>query len=240
MIEGGAMKRIFLRLSVLAGTGSLCLSLSGCFAPLLIPLVYGGMAVGVVGGSFVAYKTVQTAGGGKVVVAFASADKKKSSPPKPLPTAEVAGIWSGTEREKKFAQTLETAGVMQVVSLREDLLPAAPEARAQAYEHVCGEQKVDQIFSAVDGGETVKSGALSFGRGGVTHALTLESYGCAEHKVVWTDSMSVTVQAGNGTTPQNDVDDIAGQAWGERVLEARNKGVAQTPLDTRFYAAIAK
>jgi hypothetical protein len=52
--------------------------------------------------------------------------------------------------------------------------------------------------------------------------------------------MSVTVQAGNGTTAQNDVDDIAGQAWGERVLEARNKAVAQTPVDTRFYAAIAK
>jgi hypothetical protein len=173
-------------------------------------------------------------------VAFASTDKKKSSPPKPLPTAEVAGIWSATEREKKFAQTLENAGVMHVVSLREDLLPAAPDLRAQAYDHVCSEQKVDQIFSAVDAGETVRSGALSFGRGGVTHALTLESYGCAEHQLVWTDSMSVTVQAGNGTTAQTDVDDIAGQAWGERVLEARGKAVAQSPLDSRFYAAIAR
>jgi hypothetical protein len=63
-------------------------------------------------------------------VAFASTDKKKSSPPKPPPTAEVAGIWSATEREKKFAQTLENAGVMHVVSLREDLLPAAPDLRA--------------------------------------------------------------------------------------------------------------
>jgi hypothetical protein len=234
------MNRVFLRLSVLAGAGSLCLSLSGCFAPLLIPLIYGGMAVGVVGGSFVAYKTVQTAGGGKVVVAFASTDKKKSSPPQPLPAVEAAGIWSGTEREKKFAQTLETAGVMRVVNLREDSLPAAPDARAQAYDQACREQKVDQIFSAVDGGETVKSGALSFGRGGVTHALTLEGYGCAEHKLIWTDSMSVTVQAGNGTTPQSDVDDIAGQAWGERVLGARSKAVAQTALDSRFLAATAK
>jgi hypothetical protein len=52
--------------------------------------------------------------------------------------------------------------------------------------------------------------------------------------------MSVTVQAGNGTTAQTDVDDIAGQAWGERVLEARGKAVAQSPLDSRFYAAIAR
>ena len=219
--DGGiqTLTRRPLRISVLISITGACLLLSGCFAPLIIPLIYGGIAAG----SFMAYKTVQTVSGGKVVVAFASADSKHATPPKVLPAAQVVGVWSGTEREYKFAQTLEVDGVVRVVRLREDLLPADSGARNRAYDQACSQQQLDQIFGAVVGNEIVKSGALSFGRGGVTRNYTLEGYGCADHHLVWTDTMSVTVQSGTGTTPQTEVDDVAGQAWGERVIQARAK-----------------
>jgi hypothetical protein len=175
-------------------------------------------AVAVTG--FVVYKSVQTTGGGSVRIAFGSADPKKAQPPQPLPSAAAVGVWSHGEMEHKYAETLKAGGRFRVVQSDGGPIPISSEDRAKGYLALCKTQKVNVVFAAVDEGQTVNSNMLSFKRGALTHKLTLEGFGCKDQKLVWLDTMAVVIESGSKPTPQAEVDDIAGQAWGERVIQA--------------------
>jgi hypothetical protein len=199
-------------------------SLSGCVVA-AIPLVMAAGAAGVAATGFVVYKSVQTASGGTVRIAFGSADSKSAAPPQVLPPAASVAVWPGGTRERKFAAVLEASGKFRVTSLGGDALPATAEERAHGYEDMCRKgRRIDMIFAAIDEGQSVKSNLLSFKRGALIDKLDLEGYGCAAHRVVWTDPMAVIIEAGGAPTPQAEVDAIAGQAWAERVLKARSEG----------------
>ncbi len=117
--------------------------------------------------------------------------------------------------------TLQASGKFRTVSAQADTLPTTVDQRKRAYEGACQRQRVDLVLSGVDDGETVNSNMLSFKRGAVTRKITLEGYGCAAHSLIWGDAMAIIVESGRQATPQSEIDGAAGQAWGERILQAR-------------------
>jgi hypothetical protein len=62
---------------------------------------------------------------------------------------------------------------------------------------------------------------MSFRRGSVTQKLNLVGYSCTAHKAVWVDAMAVVVESGKSPTPQAEIDHIAGDAWADRLGQAR-------------------
>jgi hypothetical protein len=185
---------------------TLSVTLSGCLIA-AVPLVMAGAAA--VGG-YAVYKTVQTASGGTVRIAFDSKDAKKASPPPPLPSpsATVAVLGSG-EREKKFSDSLQASGKFRVSQATGDADAA------------CRARRVDLVMSAVDQGQAVKSNLLSFQRGNSTQTFSLQGYSCATHMVAWTQSMQIIIESGSKPMAQGEIDDIAGQAWADRVIQAK-------------------
>ena len=99
-------------------------------------------------------------------------------------------------------------------------LPGSDSDRHAAYASMCSGNHVDVIFAAVDQGQTVSSNTMSFKPGTVTDKLVIEGYGCSAEKIVWSDTMATVIEAGSKPTPQSEIDTAAGQAWGERVLQA--------------------
>jgi hypothetical protein len=210
-------------LSACAAIGALSISLSGCIVvaiPLLMAAGVGAVAVT----GFVVYKSVQTTSGGTVRIAFGSTDAKNATPPQPLPPSPAIAVWSNGALERKFADTLKASGGFRVVQADAGAIPVASDERAKGYVGICRAQKVNTVMAAVDDGQTVNSNMLSFKRGALTHKLTLEGFGCAEQKLIWLDTMAVVVESGGKPTPQSEIDDIAGQAWGERVVAASKAG----------------
>jgi hypothetical protein len=189
--------------------GAMSVTLSGCLIA-AVPLVMGAAAA--VGG-YAVYKTVQTASGGTVRIAFDSKDSKKASPPPALPTpsGSITVIGGGT-RERKFADGLQASGKFRVSQ-------AAGEVGA--YENACKARRVDIVMGAVDQGQTVKSNMLSFQRGNSTQTLSLQGYSCASHQIAWTQSMQVIIESGSKPQAQSEIDEIAGQAWADRVIQAK-------------------
>jgi hypothetical protein len=185
--------------------GAMSTALSGCLIA-AVPLV---MAAGAAAGGFAIYKTVQTTSGGSVRISFNSKDSRKASPPPalPSPSASVA-VLTGGAREKKFADALQASGKFRVSQATGDAASA------------CG-RRVDLVMSAVDQGQAVKSNMLSFQRGNVTQTLSLQVYSCTTHMVAWTETMQVIIEAGSKPTPQSEIDEIAGQAWADRVIQAK-------------------
>ncbi len=55
-----------------------------------------------------------------------------------------------------------------------------------------------------------------------TPAVAIEGYSCSAGNIVWADTMATVVEAGSKPTPQAEIDTAGGQAWGERVLQARS------------------
>jgi hypothetical protein len=200
------MRRTIRLFATTVAVTALSVTLSGCLIA-AVPLV---MAAGAAAGGFAIYKTVQTTSGGSVRISFDSKDAKKASPPPPLPSpsATVAVIGAGV-RDKKFSDALQASGKFRVSQATGDA------------DGACRARRVDLVMSAVDQGQAVKSNMLSFQRGNVTQTLTLQGYSCASHMVAWTQSMQVIVEAGSKPTPQNEIDEIAGQAWADRVIQAR-------------------
>jgi hypothetical protein len=205
------MRRTVRLLTTTVMVSSLSIALSGCLIA-AVPLVMGAAAA--VGG-FAVYKTVQTVGGGTVRIAFDSKDSKKGSPPPALPagTSTVA-VWQGGAREKKFAEGLQASGKFRVST-------ASSEGGDKAYDNACRARRVDMIMAAVDQGQSVKSNMLSFKRGNATQTLSLQGFSCATHQVVWTETMQVIIESGSKPMAQSEVDDIAGQAWADRVIQAK-------------------
>jgi hypothetical protein len=217
------MKSLTQRLSAFAAVGALSISLSGCIivaVPLLMAAGVGAVAVT----GFVVYKSVQTTSGGTVRIAFGSSDAKKATPPQPFPASPVVGVWSSGPMERKVAETLKASGRFRVVEADAGAIPVAAEDRAKGYLSICHAHKVTTVLAAVDEGQTVNSNMLSFKRGALTHKLTLEGFGCSIQKIVWLDTMAVVIESGGKPTPQAEVDNIAGQAWAERVIEASKAG----------------
>ena len=200
------MRGIIRFLTTAVVVGSLSVTLSGCLIA-AVPLVMAGAAA--VGG-YAVYKTVQTTTGGTVRIAFDSKDAKKASPPPalPSPSATVA-VLGGGQREKKFSDALQASGKFRVSQ-------ATGEADA-----ACRARRVDLVMSAVDQGQAVKSNLLSFQRGNSTQTYSLQGYSCATHMVAWTQSMQVIIESGSKPMAQGEIDDIAGQAWADRVIQAK-------------------
>lgn len=207
----------------LAGVCVLSASLSGCIVA-AVPLVMAAGAVAAGATGFFVYKSVQTKSGGTVRVAYGSRDDKTAQPPAPLPQGRVVAVWGSGERETRFEQTLRNDGRFDVRRAPGGPPPADASARAAAYGQVCDDTHADLVFAAVDEGETVSSNALSFKRGTSTRKYALEGYACGQRATGWSDTMAVIVESGSKAASQSEIDDIAGQAWAERVEAAR--GVA--------------
>lgn len=215
------MGKKFKRFGALMGIVVLSVNLSGCIVAAVPIIMAAGVGVVAVAG-FAVYKTVQTTGGGTMQIAFGSKDSKHASPPPPLPAVGAVAVWPAGLREETFAGTLKASGKLQVKPLAgAGALPGSDADRHAAYATLCTGNPVDVIFAAVDQGQTVNSNMMSFKRGSVTDKLTIEGYGCSAGKIVWTDTMATVIEAGSKPTPQAEIDTAAGQAWGERVLQAR-------------------
>lgn len=205
------------------GVGALSISLSGCIVA-AVPLIMAAGAAGVAATGFVVYKSVQTTSGGTVRIAFGSADSRRASPPQPLPGGNAVAVWADGGRSRKFAGTLQASGKFRVAEPDVGGLATDTNERNRGYDEVCRNRRVDLVFAAVDEGQSVKSNMLSFKRGALIHKLALEGYGCTAHRIVWVDTMAVVIESGGQPTPQSEIDAVAGQAWGERVLQARAEG----------------
>lgn len=208
------------RLLRLLGVCALSASLSGCIVA-AVPLVMAAGAVAAGATGFFVYKSVQTKSGGTVRVAFGSRDDKTAQPPAPLPQGRVVAVWGSGERETRFERTLKGDGRFDVRRAPGGPPPEDASARAAAFGQVCDDTRAELVFAAVDQGETVNSNALSFKRGSSTHKFGLEGYACGQRAVAWSDTMAVIVESGSKSTSQAEIDDIAGQAWAERVQAAR-------------------
>ncbi len=208
------MRRTIRLFTTTVAVTALSVALSGCLIA-AVPLV---MAAGAAAGGFAIYKTVQTTSGGSVRISFDSKDAKKASPPPalPSPSATVAVIEAAAARATRsplrtlrFRPAARNAGSFRVSQATGDA------------DGACRARGVNLVMSAVDQGQAVKSNMLSFQRGNVTQTLTLQGYSCASHMVAWTQTMQVIVEAGSKPTPQAEIDEIAGQAWADRVIQAR-------------------
>lgn len=211
------------RLARVMGLGVLSLQLSGCLIA-AVPLMMAAGAATVAVAGFAVYKTVQTTSGGTVRIGFGASDTKHPLPPKPLPppTGMVAVLGTGT-REAKFATDLRASARFRLV--RDDPGVLAPSSvSGPEYDAMCRRDRVDMVFAAIDLGQMVQSNLLSFSRGGVTQKLSLTAYGCAARQVVWSDTMAVVIEAGGKPTQQAEIDVIAGQAWAERIVQAKAAG----------------
>ena len=208
------------RIVAVMGIGALSVNLGGCIVaavPLLMAATVGVVAVT----GFAVYKTVQTTGGGSVRIAFGSKDSKAKSPPPPLPAVASIAVWPGGVREGKFADTLQASGKIQVrPSTATTALPAGDAERYAAYSSLCGRSRAEMVFAAIDLGQTVESNLASFKRSSMIDKFTLEGFRCDAGKVTWSDSMATVIEVGSKPTPQAEIDAAAGQAWGERVLQA--------------------
>jgi hypothetical protein len=205
------MRRTIRFLTTTLVVGSLSVTLSGCLIA-AVPLVMGAAAA--VGG-YAVYKTVQTASGGTVRIGFDAKDAKKASPPPALPSPSgTIGVWQGGAREKKFADALQASGKFRVSQV-----PA--ESGDKAYDNACRTRRVDIIMAAIDQGQTVKSNMLSFQRGNSTQTLSLQGYSCTTHQVAWTQSMQIIIEVGSKAMAQSEIDEVAGQAWADRVIQAK-------------------
>ncbi len=215
------MKKLVKRCGAVVTIGALCFELSGCIIAAVPVMMAAGAGVVAVGG-FAVYKTVQTTGGGTMEIAFGSKDAKHAPPPPPLPGVSTLAVWPVGHREEAFASVVKASGKVRVAPLvGVGMLPGTQTDRYAAYATACHGNSADVIFAAIDQGQTVSSNMMSFKRGSVTDKLTIEGYGCSAGKIVWTDSMATVVEAGSKPTPQSEIDDAAGRAWGERVLLAQ-------------------
>jgi hypothetical protein len=179
-------------------------------------------AAGVAATGFVVYKSVQTASGGTVRVAFGSSDPKHAVPPQPLPPpSSSVVVWSEEGSARTAAHTLESSGKFRSVQWDAGTPAENADARRSGYDDLCHRHRADIVFSTVDEGQTVNSNMLSFKRGDLTHKLSLEGFGCTSHQIVWADTMAVVVEAGNKPIPQSEVDEVTGQAWAERIAAAK-------------------
>jgi hypothetical protein len=214
------MGRTFKRLAAITGIGLLSVNLTGCIVAAVPLVMAAGVGVVAITG-FAVYKTVQTTGGGTMQIAFGSKDAKHAAPPPRLPTASTIAVWPIGLREATFAATLKDSGKLHLMPLADPgPLPGSDADRHAAYSSLCSGNHVDVIFAALDQGQTVSSNMMSFRRGTVTDKLIIEGYGCTAQKIVWTDTMATVIEAGSKPTPQAEIDTAAGQAWGERVLQA--------------------
>jgi hypothetical protein len=202
-----------------AAVAAMGVSLSGCIVA-AVPLIMAAGAASVAATGFVVYKTVQTTNGGTVRIAFGSTDSKHALPPQPLPAGSVT-VAAATQREQVLGERLQASGKFKVAPSEGAYLLAAPDDRARSYATICQRQRVNMVLAAVDDGQIVNSNMLSFKRGGLTHKLGLEAYGCAAHAVVWHDEMAVIIESGGKPTPQAEIDAAAGQAWADRLIQAR-------------------
>lgn len=202
-------------------------TLSSCVAA--VPMVMMAASAGAVAlAGFAIYKTVQTASGGQVRIEFGSTDAKKATPPKPLPPGNVVYVYGGGAREKKFVETLQASGKFRSVTGGQDA--HAPDLAAMnsgqvddAMRDACRSRRPDLVFAAINVGVHVQSNLLSLKRGNATQQVTLQTYDCRAQRVGWTENMAV-VNESHKDVPAAEIDGVAGQAWAERVLEAKKLG----------------
>ena len=199
-------------------------TLSSCVAA--IPLVMVAASAGAVAvAGFAVYKTVQTASGGQVRIEFGSTDAKKASPPKPLPPGATVYVYGGGAREKKFADTLQASGKFRSVTGGED--SRAPDLSSlnagqvdDAMKEACRSRRPDLVFAAINVGEQKQSNLLSLKRSNSTQQVTLQAYECRAQRIGWTENMNV-VNESRKDVPKTEVDAVGGQAWAERVIQAK-------------------
>ncbi len=216
------MSGAWMRVARMAGLCALSVQLSGCLIA-AVPLVMAAGAAGVAVAGFAVYKTVQTTSGGTVRIGFGSSDPKHPTPPKPLPLGTTVAVLGDGVREMKFTSSLRASARFRAVYADPThFVPGS--AEAPAYEALCRRTRADLVFAAVDLGQTVQSNILSFSRGGLTQKLSLVAYGCTTHQVAWSDTMAIVIEAGGKPTPQSEIDTITGQAWSERIVQAKALG----------------
>ncbi len=202
-----------------ASVAAMSISLSGCIIA-AVPIIMAVGAAGVAVTGFVVYKSVQTASGGTVRIAFGSTDAKQATPPPPLTATGAIAVAGGSEMERKLTEALKASGRFRVTQSEGAAVPTDPTERTRVYDSICQRMRASVVMAAVDKGQTVNSNMLSFKRGALTHKLDLEGYGCSIHKLVWADTMAIVVESGKTPTPQAEIDSIAGQAWADRIVQA--------------------
>jgi hypothetical protein len=211
----------FRRLAALIGVGAVSVNLSGCIVA-AVPLIMAAGAGAVAVAGFAVYKTVQTSGGGSLQIGFGSADPKHPAPPPPLPDVNSVAVWPGNQRDETFANALKVAKLTVKPIPGAGALPTAEADQLAAFAAKCPSLKVDVIFASFELGQTVNSSMMK--RSSVTDKIRIEGYGCRDRKIVWSDAMAIVITAGKEPTPQSEIDTAAGQAWAERVLQARGPG----------------
>jgi len=221
------IRRYRRRVAAPAAIALLSLPLSGCIAA--IPLIaYGGMAVS----GFMAYKTVQLAGGGSVAIEFPGKDGK-TAPPQPLPAFRRVAIWPGDEGEVKFAERLQSSARFAAVVapaamsavLAEDKTPIdlrqlTEQEKGQAFDRICAREKVEFIFAATTEGASSNSNMFSFSAANVTYTSDLFGYSCSQHQIVWRDKMALVVKAAGSVSNSSEMNQAGADAWSERVFQA--------------------
>lgn len=225
------VKRHCITLVLVLGVGP---ALSGCVAAALVPVV-----VGVAGGGLSAYKLVQTESGGSVGINFPVGADKKTLPPEPLSVVHGIAVWPGDQSEVRFAQKLEQAGRFKVVApasiraaftdvnMPTDLNEVTDEERDNTFAVVCRRMRVDLVFAKRSLGTTQNENMFSFSRANVTSKIDLMGYSCAKKQIVWKDQMTLVIDVGASHMPtQNELAEVAGDAWADRVTQAMKESVA--------------
>lgn len=194
-------------LIVLAGAAPV---LSGCIAAAIpVALAAEGAFVGLSG--FEVYKTVQTASGSSVKIAFPGKDGKETPAP-PLPIMRRVAVWPGDEGDVRFAEHLAKSGRFEVtppstvsVMLTNDKLPSSlklltEQEQATAFTAVCRDANVEFIFASKPLGQTADANVFSFSRASVTAKADLLGYSCNQSAIVWRDQIALIIEVG-GSAP---------------------------------------
>lgn len=214
--------------------------LSGCVAA-AAPMMMG-LTVGMVGlTGFAVHKTVQSGTGGEVAVAFPSTEDGETIPPQTLPPIQHIAVWQGNEREVYFSEALAASGTFDVTSPAQtsafvrgkvpttDLGQLTEREQTEAFAVLCNAAEADMVFAARDLGMKTKKNTFSFSRGQQSYTTDLMGFSCSQNSIVWREQMALIVEIGDKTPSDAERNQIAGEMWAERVIEASRSDTPDTP-----------
>jgi hypothetical protein len=207
--------------------------LSGCIAAAL-PLAFAGMAAS----GFMAYKTIQLAGGGSLEIEFPGKDGK-TVPPQPLPAFRHVAVWPGDEGDVRFAERLQSSArfssvvapaavsaILADTKTAVDLKQLTEQEKGEAFDRVCQRAKVEFIFASTSQGASENSNSFSFQRANITYTADLLGYSCAQHKIAWRDQMALVIDVAGSVSNTAAMNRAGADAWAERVFQAMGEPVA--------------
>jgi hypothetical protein len=211
----------------IAAAISISTALCGCIAAALVPLVAEGGAIG-----FGRYKLFQTAGGGSVGIDFLKGPDGKTLPPQPIPAVHRVAVWPGDVENVHFAEKLQNRGRYDVVGpasvsmiltdtkTSNDLRQMTDHERDAAFSVICRRTAAAMVFGGRPLGTTANTNSFSFSYANITMTEDLFGYSCAKRQVVWRDQLTAVAQISDSNASNSEIDGAAGDAWGDRVLQA--------------------